>query len=99
MKAPRWLLLATIVPVLWGVWGALIEIPEKWVNPPFPATLGYVAWSVTMAVLAVFALRNIRWKLEFDLRSILYGGAVGLSGAAGQLVLFWVLTKGPAYIV
>jgi uncharacterized membrane protein len=58
-----------------------------------------VAWSVTMALLAVFALRNIRWKLELDLRSVLYGAAVGFSGAAGQLVLFWVLTKGPAYIV
>jgi uncharacterized membrane protein len=99
MKIPRWLLFATIVPVLWGVWGALIEIPEKWVNPTFPSTLGYVVWSFTMALLAVFALRNIHWKLQLDLRSVLYGCAVGFSGAAGQLLLFWVLTKGPAYII
>jgi uncharacterized membrane protein len=99
MKIPRWLLLATIVPILWGVWGALIEIPEKWVNPTFPSTLGYVMWSFTMALVAAFALRNIHWKLEWDLRSVVYGCAVGISGAAGQLLLFWVLTKGPAYII
>ena len=99
MKIPRWLLLATIVPILWGVWGALIEIPEKWVNPTFPSTLGYVVWSFTMALLAVFALRNIGWKVQLDLRSVLYGCAVGFSGAAGQLLLFWVLTQGPAYII
>jgi drug/metabolite transporter (DMT)-like permease len=99
MKIPRWLFLATIVPLLWGVWGALIEIPEKWVHPTFPSTLGYVVWSFTMALLAVFALRNIQWKLQFNIRSVLYGFAVGFSGAAGQLLLFWVLAKGPAYII
>jgi drug/metabolite transporter (DMT)-like permease len=96
---PRWLLLATIVPILWGMWGALIEIPEKWATPTFPATLGYVAWSLTMALVAAFALRNIRWRVESDPRSVAYGCAVGFSGAAGQLLLFWVLTQGPAYII
>jgi uncharacterized membrane protein len=99
MKIPRWLLLATLVPLLWGVWGALLEIPEKWAHPTFPSTLGYVVWSFTMALLAVFALGTIHWKVQWDLRSVLYGCAVGFSGAAGQLVLFWVLTKGPAYII
>ncbi len=99
MNIPRWLLLAVIVPLLWGVWGALIEIPEKWVYPRFPPTLGYVVWSFTMALLALFALRNIHWKFPFDLRSVLYGSAVGFSGAAGQLLLFWTLTRGPAYII
>ena len=96
MKIPRWLLLATIVPILWGVGGALIEIPEKWVKPTFPSTLGYVVWSFTMALVAVLALGNIHWKVESDLRSVVYGCAVGFSGAAGQLLLFWVLTQGPA---
>src|ERR1700704_3704989 len=99
MKIPRWLILAMIVPVLWGLWGALIEIPEKWVHPTFPSTLGYVVWSFTMALVAVFVLRNTHWKLPLDFRSVLYGCAVGFSGAAGQLLLFWVLTKGPAYII
>jgi drug/metabolite transporter (DMT)-like permease len=99
MKIPRWLLLAMLVPLLWGVWGALIEIPEKWAHPTFPSTLGYVVWSFTMALLAVFALRTIHWKVQWDLRSVVCGCAVGFSGAAGQLLLFWVLTKGPAYII
>jgi hypothetical protein len=72
MKIPRWLLLAAIVPVLWGVWGALIEIPEKWVVPTFPSTLGYALWSFTKVLVAAFALRNIHWKLESDFRSVVY---------------------------
>ena len=56
MRTPRWLILAIIVPVLWGVWGALIEFPEKLVNPPFPSTLGYAVWSLTMVLLSLFAL-------------------------------------------
>jgi drug/metabolite transporter (DMT)-like permease len=99
MRIPRWFILATVVPVLWGVWGALIEIPEKWSHPTFPSTLGYVAWSVTMAIVAVVPLGTNHWKLELDLSSILYGCAVGFFGAAGQLLLFWALTRGPAYII
>jgi uncharacterized membrane protein len=48
---------------------------------------------------AIIAIRNAHWKLELDPKSILYGCAVGFSGAMGQLLLFWVLTKGPAYII
>ncbi len=96
---PRWLLLSLLVPLFWGIWGALTEIPEKLVHPSFPSTLGYVVWSLTMLPFAVIALRNAHWKLELDSRSILYGCAVGFSGAMGQLLLFWVLTEGPAYII
>jgi uncharacterized membrane protein len=85
--------------MLWGVWGALLEIPEKWAHPTFPATLGYTVWSFTMALVAVFALRNSHWRIELDRKSVIYGCAVGFSGAAGQLLLFWVLTQGPAYII
>jgi uncharacterized membrane protein len=48
---------------------------------------------------AIIAIRNAHWKLELDPKSILYGGAVGFSGGMGRLLLFWVLTKGPAYII
>ncbi|MGB7462350.1 MAG: DMT family transporter [Candidatus Acidiferrum sp.] len=99
MKLPKWLLLALLVPILWGVWGALMEIPEKLMHPSFPSTLGYVVWSLTMIPFAIIAIRNAHWKLELDSKSILYGCAVGFSGAMGQLLLFWVLTKGPAYII
>jgi len=99
MTIPKWFLLAVCVPVCWGVWGGLTEIPEKWITPPFPPTLGYAVWSLTMVPFALIALRAIHWKLEIGYRSVLYGCAVGFSGALGQLLLFWVLREGPAYIV
>jgi drug/metabolite transporter (DMT)-like permease len=97
MKEKRlWLFYALITTVFWGVWGAFIEIPEK---SGFPATLGYVVWSFTMIPCALFALYRIKWKLEYDKRSILLGSAVGVLGAGGQLLLFQALRQGPAYIV
>jgi uncharacterized membrane protein len=99
MKIPRWLVLSMVVPILWGVWGALIDIPEKHIHPPFPATLGYIVWSLTMIPCALIALNKAHWKLEWDARSVLYGCLVGFTGALGQLILFRVLTEGPAYIV
>jgi uncharacterized membrane protein len=99
MKISRWLVFALATPLLWGVWGALTEYPEKWISPPFPATLGYVVWSLTMVPVGLFVLWRNSWKTDFRLASILYGSAVGFSGAVGQLILFWVLTRGPAYII
>jgi drug/metabolite transporter (DMT)-like permease len=97
MKEKRlWLFYALITTIFWGVWGAFIEIPEK---AGFPATLGYVVWSLTMIPPSLFALYRIGWKLDRDRRSILMGSAVGLLGAGGQLFLFQALRKGPAYIV
>ena len=67
MKIPTWFLLAVSVPVCWGVWGGLTEIPEKWIVPPFPPTLGYAVWSLTMLPFAIFALNKVGWKLELTL--------------------------------
>ncbi len=99
MKLPKWLLLSIAVPVLWGLWGALTEIPEKWLNPSFPPTLGYAVWSLTMLPVTAVALHKIGWKMSLTRRSAFYGCAVGFSGAAGQLILFWVLQQGPAYLI
>lgn len=91
-----WLVFAIVTTVFWGVWGAFIEIPEK---AGFPATLGYSVWALTMIPCAVVALMIIHWKLEYDLRSIFLGSAVGFLGAGGQLILFQALRSGPAYLV
>lgn len=99
MRLPRWLLLSITVPLLWGLWGALTEIPEKWLTPSFPPTLGYVVWSLTMVPVTVIALRKIKWKINLTRRAFFYGCAVGFSGAAGQLLLFRVLQMGPAYLI
>lgn len=96
MKVRPWLIYAIITTVFWGIWGALIELPQK---SGFPATLGYVVWALTMIPPAIVALKIINWKLEFDKKSILLGCLIGLTGAGGQLVLFQALRTGPAYLV
>lgn len=97
MKSNRtWLTYAIITTIFWGIWGALIEVPQK---AGFPPTLGYIVWSLTMIPCALVALYIIDWKVETDKRSILLGSAVGLLGAGGQLLLFEALREGPAYII
>ena len=96
MKGKPWLIYALVTTIFWGVWGAIIEIPEK---AGFPATLGYSVWALTMIIPAMIALRLVKWKLEYDKRSILLGLAIGLTGAGGQLILFQALRTGPAYLV
>jgi drug/metabolite transporter (DMT)-like permease len=96
VESNLWLVYAVVTTVFWGVWGAFIEAPEK---RGFPATLGYVVWSLTMVPCALVALALVGWQLETDTRSVLLGCAAGLLGAAGQLVLFQALRRGPAYLV
>jgi drug/metabolite transporter (DMT)-like permease len=92
----HWLTYALVTTLFWGVWGALIELPEK---RGFPATLGYVVWALTMIPCALVALAIVGWKLETDPRSVALGAAAGLLGAGGQLALFETLRRGPAYLV
>ena len=96
MKIRPWLFYAIITTTFWGVWGALIEIPEK---AGFPATLGYSVWALTMIPPALIALGLVKWKLEYDGRAILLGSIIGFLGAGGQLILFQALKTGPAYLV
>jgi drug/metabolite transporter (DMT)-like permease len=96
LRRDHWLLYATITTLSWGVWGALIEIPEK---AGFPATLGYSVWAATMIPCALLALRMNAWHWEHDGRAIGLGSALGFLGAGGQLLLFEALRTGPAFIV
>jgi drug/metabolite transporter (DMT)-like permease len=95
-KSYSWFTYALITTVFWGVWGALIEIPEK---AGFPATLGYCVWALTMIVPSFFALRSVRWKLDTGKKAVISGLIIGFLGSIGQIVLFHVLTIGPAYLV
>lgn len=95
-KNKIWITFVIIHVIFMGVWGALIEIPEK---NGFPATLGYVVWALTMIPAAIVALVINKWKLEYDKRSIFWGCLAGLLGAIGQLVLFFILKISPAYLV
>ena len=96
MESNLWFVYAVVTMLFWGVWGAFIERPEK---NGFPATLGYAVWALTMVPCALVALAVVGWAPETDLRSVLLGSAAGLLGAAGQLVLFDALRRGPAYLV
>jgi uncharacterized membrane protein len=96
VETEPWLFYAVVTTVFWGVWGAFVEVPER---KGFPATLGYVVWSLTMVPCALVALAVIGWAPEHDPRSVALGSAAGLLGAAGQLVLFEALRRGPAYLV
>lgn len=91
-----WLSFVIIHVLFMGVWGALIELPEK---AGFPATLGYAVWAITMVPAALVALAVNHWRLEYDKRSVLLGCLAGFLGAAGQLVLFVTLQTAPAYLV
>ena len=95
IKRP-WLLFTLITTVFWGVWGALIELPGR---AGFPPTLVYIVWSLTMIPCALVGLAVIKWKLDYDLKSIILGMLIGLTGAGGQVALFKALMDGPAYLV
>jgi len=96
LKSKHWLTYAIVTTLFWGLWGALIEIPEK---AGFPATLGYCVWAITMLIPAYVVLKKINFKIETDKRSIILGSIIGFTGAGGQVILFQALRTGPAYLV
>lgn len=91
-----WIAFVIVHVAFMGVWGALVELPEK---NGFPATLGYVAWALSMIPAAIVGLFYNQWKLDTGMRSVLLGSLAGLLGATGQLVLFFTLRIAPAYLV
>lgn len=95
-KKNYWLAFVIVHVIFMGVWGAFIEIPEK---NGFPATLGYVVWSLTMIPAAIVALKFNNWKIDFSKKAMGLGLLTGLLGAAGQLILFFTLRLVPAYLV
>ena len=91
-----WLAYALITVVLWGVWGAFSSLSAQ---RGFPETLVYCVWALTMIPPALIVLGLARWKLDLSARAIGYGLAIGLLGAGGQMVLFYALSRGPAYLI
>ncbi len=102
-KKHNWLLYALITMLTWGVWmtfsdptlGALyLGIPTE-----FPSEMVYVVWALSMIPCAIFALINIKWKLDVRPKTVALSMGVGLLGAGGQLVLFLALKYAPSYLV
>ncbi len=96
MSSRSWLVYALITLGFWGVWGAFTGLPA---NHGFPETLIYCVWALTMIPPALFALRRVGWRLQYDGRSLLYGSLIGLLGAGGQMLLFHAVRSGPAYLI
>jgi uncharacterized membrane protein len=96
MGSKAWLLYAFATTILWGLWGAFTGLSAQ---RGFPETLVYCVWSVTMILPALYALARADWRLDRDLRSVVHGMIIGLLGAGGQMVLFYALTTGPAYLI
>jgi len=92
----RWLLFAFLTVGLWGVWGAFAGISAQ---RGFPETLVYCVWAVTMILPAAVVMQRAKWRLDRDPRSVFYGLLIGLTGAGGQMILFYAVTTGPAYLI
>ena len=96
-KRPRaWLACALATTALWGAWGAFTGLSAE---RGFPETLVYCVWSLTMIPTALFAMARAGWRLDRNRRDVILGLIIGLTGAGGQMVLFWALTTGPAYLI
>jgi len=91
-----WLGFALGTVMLWGVWGALTGFSAE---RGFPETLVYCVWALTMIPPALIVLWRAGWSLDRSPKAIAYGLAIGLLGAGGQMILFYTLTVGPAYLV
>lgn len=97
MPANRsWLTHAMVTVVLWGIWGALSGLSAQ---HHFPDTLVYCVWALTMIPPALIVLAQGGWRLDRGARAIFYGMTVGLLGAGGQMVLFYAVARGPAYLI
>jgi uncharacterized membrane protein len=95
-RPKAWLLYAVATTILWGFWGAFAGLSAE---RGFPETLVYCVWSLTMIPPALYALARTGWRLDCDPRSLAHGMIIGLLGAGGQMVLFYALTMGPAYLI
>lgn len=102
-KKHNWLLYAIITMLTWGVWMTFSDptLGEKYlgISKDFPSEMVYVIWALSMIPCALFALFNIKWKLDVRPKSVLLSMGVGLLGAGGQLVLFIALKYAPSYLV
>ena len=91
-----WLVYALVTVGLWGIWGAFSGLSAQ---HGFPDTLVYCVWALTMIPPAVIVLAQAGWRLDRSAKAISHGLAVGLLGAGGQMMLFYAVSRGPAYLI
>ena len=95
MKNKSWIFYTLMLVVFWGVWGAFSGLPAD--RYGYPNQMVYIIWAFTMLIPCWASLKDE----VFDRRRIaaVYGLAIGLTGAGGQLLLFKALTVGPPYLI
>ncbi len=102
-KKHNWLLYAIITMITWGIWMTFSDptLGELYLGIPkdFSSEMVYVVWALSMIPCAIFALANIKFKLDVRPKSVALSMGVGLLGAGGQLVLFLALKYAPSYLV
>lgn len=96
MGKTNWVTYGVAATALMGLWGAFTGMTA---NNDVPATLVYCIWSLTMIPPALIMLKKVNWNLHRDKRSVLLGMVIGLLGAGGQLLLFYAVKVGPAYLI
>lgn len=96
VSSRAWLINALITVVLWGIWGAFSGLSPQ---NGFPETLVYCVWALTMIPPALVVLAQVGWKFDRSPKAIGYGLAIGLLGAGGQMLLFYAVARGPAYLI
>ncbi|QAY78202.1 DMT family transporter [Sphingosinicella sp. BN140058] len=91
-----WLIYAFVTVAFWGVWGAFSGLSAQ---RGFPDTLVYCVWALTMIPPAVIVLAQAGWRLDRSAKAVAHGLAIGVLGAGGQMMLFYAVSRGPAYLI
>ena len=80
-KKHNWLLYAIITMVTWGVWMTFSDptLGELYLGIPkdFPSEMVYVVWALSMIPCALFALANIKFKLDVRPKTVALSMGVG----------------------
>lgn len=92
-----WFLYSVATAVLWGIWGAFTDLPQKRFG--FPGTLSYVVWAGTMLLPTAVILAPEKFRIDVRPRAVWHGLIIGVPGAAAGVALFKALELGPAYLV
>lgn len=91
----RWLPLALLSALLWGLWGFLVKIGLADLSPEQTQLL-FVAG---MLPLTAAAAARQGWSVETDRRGMLYGLANGVLATAGMLAFYAAMARGKASVV
>lgn len=92
---PKWLVLALLSTVLWGIWAFLVKLGSGSITPEQMQLL-FVAG---MMPLVVAAAARLRWRVETDRKGIVYGLLNGILATIGMVAFYIAMERGKASVV